>query len=337
MHYKSLEPHLPEGFEEKMMSAGLTPKQQWINMLAAFSTKQGFITGQQDTSEDGSARVMICDHHHIVALVIEEKTFRKPNRISVLWHNTARFESMYGDQRKDLSKKFTNVVLPTWGSWLQISQDISTNLYRPVYLSAGLLVNFAGELAAATVILVRYPDRYQKLVYQIHRDGLNARWVYGWSGLLSCFSSLWTVERIYFSMLNGLSLLAILSTGRVEDIDKNVRAMLYGYAAFAVSDRAVGEKIKDDQQKEMARRYDYNTGVTFRGYGLDTIRQACKSLGIPRDVRYMDGPPALSAAWAKLYMDGKSGLERPEVGQTHEQINRLLGSSTAWRYPARYD
>lgn len=334
----SLEPRLPPGFEKGIDRVGATgtPKERWVKKLALYSTKEGYITGQQDTHHDSTFPVMVCTHDHIIALLVEEKTLRKPNRISALWHNTARFERVYEDQRLNSLEipDLKEIVFPSWGSWLQIAQDISANLDRPAYLSDSLLVNYAGELAASSVILVRYPDRYKKLVYQIYRDGLNARWIYGWSGLLSCFTTLWTVERIFFAMLNGLSLIALLSAGRVEDIDLNVRAMLYGYAAFAVSDRAVGERIKDDQHRELARRYE-NEGPTFRGYGLDVIRKACKALGIPREVRYMDGPPALSAAWAKSYMEGKSGVD-PPAGQSHREINRLLGSSTAWRFPARY-
>lgn len=337
--FDALEPRLPPGFGNGTdgMGATISPKERWVQQLARYSRKEGYITGQQDTHHDSTFPVMVCTHEHIVALLVEEKTLRKPNRISALWHNTARFESVYEYQRLRALEipGLKQIVFPTWSSWLQIAQDISTNLDRSAYLSDGVLVNYAGELAASTVILIRYPDRYKKLVYQIHRDGLNTRWIYGWSGLLSCFTTLWTVERIFFAMLNGLSLIAMLSAGRVEDIDQNVRAMLYGYAAFAVSDRAVGERIKDDQQRELERRYE-NEGPTDRGFGLDVVRQACKALGIPREVRYMDGPPALSTAWAKTYMEGRSGIEPAATGPTHKELNRWLESSTAWRFPARY-
>ena len=332
-------PRYPAGFWEQAEEEGLGARQKWIELLASYSTDSERVVGQQDTPQDPTIDVINYDFSHVVALVVEEKSIRKPNRISILWHNTARFEKVYEDNRKALMKKeeIPGVVLPTWSSWLQIAQDISTHLFRPVYLNGSLLTNFAAELSAASVILLRYPEKYKRLVEQIHMDGLNARWTYGWSGLLSCFSALWTTERIYFAMLNGLSLLAISENGEVANIDKNVRAMLYGYASFAVSDRAIGEKIKDLQQKEMSRRHIANRGVTFRGYGLDTVRRACKRLGIPRDVRFMDGPLALSVAWAMQYLEGDCGLDTLTHGNTHEEIDRLLGSSTAWRYPARYD
>lgn len=289
--------------------------------------------GQQDTHGEPLPTVIRTYNRVGVAVLVHEKTSRVPNRMSALWYATSTFEELYQQKVDEMSRGDTNVLFPTWSGWLKIAQDIGTHLPRPVYLSDTQLINFAGELASASVILVKYHEKYKELVNQIRMDGLHARWTFGWSGLLACFTHLWTFERIYIAMLNGLSLLALSTTSGVGDIDENVRSMLYGYAAFEVSDRAVGKVIANDRKAELLKRYSLNKGKTCRGSGLCATRLACYALKIPAEASHMDGLPAFSTGWCSEYMERLPGNQTPAHGDNHDQVEAREGSSNVWRYP----
>lgn len=113
--------------------------------------------------------------------------------------------------------------------------------------------------------MIAYPAKYKELVEQIYKDGLNARRTLDRSGLSACISSLWTRERIYIAILNGLSLLALQSADHACDIYENIRSMFYVYAAFEVFDRVVGKRIAKDRTAELLKRYTINRGRTCRG------------------------------------------------------------------------
>ncbi|KAI0561573.1 hypothetical protein FGB62_77g019 [Gracilaria domingensis] len=134
-------------------------------------------------------------------------------------------------------------------------------------------------------------------------------------------------------MLNGLSLLALTSTDDLEYLDPNVRSMLYGYAAFEVSDRAVGKRIAEDRKDELLKRYKENKGKTCRGSGVCAIRMACQTLKLPAEASHMDGLPAFSAGWASEFIERKPGNQTPEHGLNHDEVEARFGSSNAWRYP----
>lgn len=306
-------------------------KKHWAEALCEYGTSEG----QQDTHGEGIPNVITTGDASGIAILVHEKISRLPNRFCALWYNTSRFEEVYGGKIDDLRRdsKVAHILFPQWSNWLKTAQDIASNLPRPMFLSDTQLVNYAGELASSSVILVAYGGKYRELVEQIYQDGLNARWTFGWSGLLACFSQLWTKERIYIAMLNGLSLLALVSADRVSDITENVRSMLYGYAAFEVSDRAVGKRIAEDRKAELLRRYTLNKGKTCRGSGVCAIRMACKTLGIPAEASHMDGLPAFCIGWCSEYMERKPGNQTPEHGADHDEVERLMGSSSAWRYP----
>lgn len=176
-------------------------------------------------------------------------------------------------------------------------------------------------------------DRYHRLVDQLHEDGRCARWTFGWSGLLSSYSKLWTWDHVYVAALNGLSLLAINSADSIENIDPCVRAMLVGYTSFAVSDRTVGSRIEEERTQELKMRYTQNKGRTCRGSGVSATRLGCSALGIPAAANHMDGLPSFATGWAMEYMEAKPGCQKPENGATHANIELLLGSSAIWRYP----
>lgn len=304
---------------------------EWALALSTY----GGVEGQQDTHGEPLTRVVNVTDATGIALLVHEKTTRVPNRMTGLWYSTARFEELYQDKVRDMAKDehCKGILFPSWAGWLHIAQDIGVHLRRPVYLSDTHLENFAGELASASMILVKYPKKYAQLVKQIEQDGLNARWVFGWSGLLACFSHLWTFERIYIAMLNGLSLLALSSKAEVSDLDENVRSMLYGYAAFEVSDRAVGRKIANERKTELLKRYKKNAGRTCRGSGLHAVRLACDALGLPAEASHMDGLPSFSTGWCSEYMERKPGNQTPAHGDTHDDVEWRQGSSNAWRYP----
>lgn len=306
-------------------------KRMWAECLLTYGGPEG----QQDTHGEALAPVADTANASAVAVLVKEKTTRTPNRMSALWYNTARFQELYESKIEELRQnpQFVHVLFPSWSSWLHIAQDIGTHLPRPVYLSDTHLINFAGELASASIILVAYHTKFRQLVDQIYLDGKNARWTFGWSGLLACFSHLWVKERIYIAMLNGLSLLALTTKTEVKDLDENVRSMLYGYAAFEVSDRAVGRRIANDRKAELLRRYGLNKGKTCRGSGLCATRLACKALEIPAEASHMDGLPAFSTGWCSEYMERKPGNQTPEHGRDHDEVEAREGSSNVWRYP----
>lgn len=311
-------------------------KRRWAECLITYGRVGSEpAQGQQDTHGEALRPVFDVSDSSGIAMLIREKTQHPPNRMCALWYATARFEEVYEAKTAELCEmsEYEHILFPTWASWLKIAQDVGAHLERPVYLSDDCLVNFAGELASASLILVCYAEKFTLLVDQIHKDGLNARWTFGWSGLLSCFSHLWTKERIYVAMLNGLSLLAMISTSDVRLIDPNIRAMLYGYAAFAVSGRAVGRRIADDRNAELRKRYRFNKGKTCRGSGLNATRIACRELGLPAEASHMDGLPAFSTGWAREYMETKPGNQDPENGKTHDEVETREGSSNVWRFP----
>jgi len=316
----------------------ITNKQQWAECLVNYgwdAERDGGIQGQQDTHCAQLPALVNVYNARGIAVMVHEKTHRQPNRMCALWYNTARFEDVYDEVRDyvRVHTEYKDIMLPSWGSWLRIAQDIGTHLQRPVFLSDSHLVNFAGELASASLILVRFPDKFKELVDQVHQDGLNARWTFGWSGLLACFSQLWTKERIHIAMMNGLSLLALNAEENVTDLDENVRSMLYGYAAFEVSDRAVGKRIAEDRKAELLRRYTLNKGKTCRGSGVCATRLACMALGIPGVASHMDGLPAFCTGWASEYLERQPGNQTPEHGATHDAIEDVHGSSNVYRYP----
>lgn len=307
----------------------ITSAEQWAQCLTTYHCEQG----QQDTRGDSLRRVTNFSNASGIAVVVREKTHYPPNRMSSLWYNTATFEEVYEEKRKEVRQMYEvgQLVMPSWSSWLQIASDIGK--HQPIYACDTKLINFAGELASASLIMARYPDKYRELVELIYEDGLRARWTFGWSGLLACFSHLWTLERIHIAMLNGLSLLALSKTAEVKDIDESVRSMMYGYAAFAVSDRAVGKKIAQDRKKELLRRYKEDRGRTCRGSGVCATRLACIWLGLPAEASHMDGLPAFSTGWCSEYLERNPGNQKPEHGNSHDDVEMRHGSSNVWRYP----
>jgi len=306
-------------------------KRDWAEALITYGGKEG----QQDTHGEALPPVASVYNASSIALLIREKTSHLPHRMSALWYSTAKFEEVYDEKAFDMAilTNYPEVMFPKWGGWLRIARDISEDGVSQLTATDRTLTLLAGELASASLILVRYRSKYRQLVDQIHADGLNARWTFGWSGLLACFSHLWSKDRIFIAMLNGLSLLALNLSTDVEDIDPNVRAMLYGYAAFAVSDRAVGRRIAQDRRDELDRRYAKDKGKTCRGSGLHATRLACRTLGLPAEASHMDGLPAFSTGWAGEFLERKPGNQTPEHGNTHDQVERRQGSSNALRYP----
>lgn len=323
----------PDGslFRDNSSGEVIKTKEQWRDCLSTYGSEQG----QQDTRGDRLDRLIDPTKETALAILISEKRERIPNRMTALWYDTDSFEEVYRRKARECAEwsECGYTWFPSWARWLHIAQDVAVNQRRPVYLSDTQLTNFAGELASASLILVRYSSKYRQLVRQIFEDGRNARWTFGWSGLLACFSHLWTEERIYMAMLNGLSLLALDSVEKVSALDTNVRSMLYGYAAFEVSDRAVGKRIAEDRKAELLTRYSTNKGKTCRGSGVWATRMACRALGLPAEASHMDGLPAFSTGWACEYMVRQPGNQTPVYGNNHDEVEAMHGSSNAWRYP----
>ncbi|CAN8071899.1 unnamed protein product [Agarophyton chilense] len=306
-------------------------KEQWAEALTTYGSDEG----QQDTHGTVLRNVLDPSTACGLAILVHEKITRVPNRMSALWYNTAKFEERYrvlSEETREMAQ-CAHLMFPSWASWLHLAQDIASHLERPMYLSDVILTVYAGELASASLILTRFYIKYRRLVAIIHQTGLEARWTFGWSGLLACFTHLWTKERIFVAMLNGLSLLALTSTNDLEYLDENVKSMLYGYAAFEVSDRAVGRRIAEDRKEELLKRYKENKGKTCRGSGVCAIRLACQVLKLPGEASHMDGLPAFCAGWASEFIERKPGNQTPQHGLNHDEIEARFGSSNAWRYP----
>jgi len=204
----------------------------------------------------------------------------------------------------------------------------------PLYLSGADLDNYACELAATSLLLARYPAAWKRVCDQIYEDGRRARWTFGWSGLLACFSNLWTHERVYVAAANGLSLLALGCAPSVTKIPDCVRSTLVAYTPFVVSTRAVGRRIVPARQVELLRRYATNRRRTCRGSGVDDIRRGYAVPGLPGAAGHMDGLPAFTAGWCLEYMQRQPGDQPPTYGADHEEVERRLESGTAWRYPS---
>lgn len=304
-------------------------REAWIDALTQYGSQ-----GQQDTRSPPMKEMFSCADRSGVATLVHEKTHVPPHRMSSLWYSTARFEGLYAEVASEIHARRPEMHIPACFSlWKELATDIARYLPKQMYLSGDPLCSYAGELASATLLLTRHAYDYRHLVECIYQDGRGSRWTFGWSGLLSCYSNLWTRQRIFIAMLNGLSLLSIRSAGSVSEIDVHVRCMLVGYASFAVSDRAVGKRIAELRKDELLRRYRGNIGRTCRGVGLCATREACRILGIPAEASHLDGLPAFCTGWAMEYLSAMPGNQSPGHGATHNEIEELEGSSNAWRYP----
>lgn len=273
--------------------------------------------------------------------IVHDKRLHTPHCMSAIWYGSQHFKDVYASlAAKADEERGKALMLPTsLSEWEAIAVRLTRNLHRimhvkkPFHLSSDSIPLCAGELASTALLIAVFPNRFCDLVDQIYEDGRNARWTFGWSGLLSCFSKLWTLERVYIAALNGLSLLALKSASSIEEIHPSVRAMLVGYTSFVVSDRAVGKRISRKQKKELKRRYRLNKGSTCRGSGVNATRQACRVLGIPAEASFMDGLPAFATGWAMEFLEAKPGCQKAEHGATHDEIEQMHGGSRFWRYP----
>lgn len=304
----------------------------WKSALGAYGS------GQQDVIGKPHKYLFSYRNRTGIATLIHEVTHILPHRMTSLWYDTERFESAYEEVASEMNTHNVDSIFnfpKSFGWWKELALDIARNLKEPAYLSGDALTNYAGKIASASILITKYSEEYKDLVEIIYRDGRNSRWMFGWSGLLSCYSNLWTRQRIFMAMLNGLSLLAIQSSNSVreEEIDVNVRSLMVGYASFFISNRAIGKRIASIKKEELLKRYSKNLENKCRNVGLKTIRDACEVLKIPAEASHMDGLPSFSIGWTREYIGGKSGTHFPTEGVSHTEIENMLGSSNTWRYP----
>lgn len=305
-------------------------KEAWENALRKYGSPQG----QQDSRGPAQDHLFNSSDRTGIATLIHEITHCIPHRMSSLWYVTARFEDVYEAAAREINAKDKNILLPShFADWKELAIDIAANLEEPVYLSGDGLSNYAGRIASASLLLTQYSYEYRGLVERIYHDGRFSRWTFGWSGLLSCYSNLWTRHRVFMAMLNGLSLLAIRSSRTVAEIEPSVRALMVGYCSFAISDRAIGKKIANFRKQELLDRYVSNRSRSARGLGLATTREACRILGIPSEASHLDGLPSFATGWSMKHLLFKAGVFTPEHGNYHGEIEEREGSSNAWRYP----
>lgn len=268
-----------------------------------------------------------------VATFVCEITAHVPHRMTWLWYSTSTFAERFSEVA---SRSSTSGLLrvPSLWTWRRMAVGIGERAPVSLHLAGADLDFFSCELAATSLLLTHYPVLYQQLVEQLYQDGRKARWTFGWSGLLSCFSNLWTRERVYVASANGLSFLALLSAPAVSKISDSVRSLLVAYTSYAASTWAVGRRIAPARQAELLRRYRKNRGRTCRGSGVDAIRRGCSVLDLPAAASHMDGLPAFTAGWCLEYMERQPGNQPPAYGADHEEVERRMGSCTAWRYPS---
>lgn len=296
----------------------------------------GTHAGMQDTAGAVPRQQPLLDTSSLagVATLVYEKTAHVPHRMTSLWYGTSTFSDRYAAAAQMSSAGGHHLRVPSLHTWRRMAVGIGERAPVPLFLSGADLENYACELAAASVLLTNYAAPFAALVEQIYQDGRAARWTFGWSGLLSCFSNLWTPERVHIAACNGLSLLALQCAPRVAAIPDCVRSMLVAYVSYAVSARAVGRRIAPLRQAELLRRYRANRARTCRGSGVDAIRRACTTLRLPAVASHMDGLPAFTAGWCLEYMERQPGNQPPAHGADHDEVERRLGSGTAWRYPS---
>eukprot|EP00170_Pyropia_yezoensis_P007704 contig_31708_g7728 len=296
--------------------------------------------GMQDIAGEVVLRRPLLDTSSLVGIetLVYEKTAHVPHQMSSLWYRTTTFYECFHSAAyvAYASDAADHVRMPLLSTWYHLAEPIRQRVSVPLNgLSGADQENYACELASTSLLLVNhsFSAKFKALVDQIYQDGLAARRTAGWSGLLSCFSCLWTRERVHIAACNGLSLLALQSASTVEAIPHCVRALLVAYVSYAVSSRAVGRRIATTRQAELFRRYQSNMSCTCRGGGLDAIRRACTTLGLPAVASYMDGLPSFAAGWCIKYLMRQQGNQPSSYGTDHEEVERRLGSSTTWRYP----
>lgn len=307
-------------------------RERWMQALVQYGDGKG----QQDSAGPADNDLFGVKDRSGIATLVYEKTRFQPHRMNALWYCTAKFEDMYAGLAADINQRKGEdaLLMPeSLSMWKEIASDIARHLREPMYLNGEGLSAYASELASSSILLTHFPSEFSTLVETVYQDGRSARWTFGWSGLLSCFSNLWTRQRVFVSMLNGLSLLAIKSANSVDLIEPCVRAMLVGYASFAVSNRAIGKHIAQARKAELLARYRDQRGNTCRGSGLCSTRVACRVLGIPAAASHMDGLPAFATGWAMEFMEARPGSQMPEHGGNHNEVEEREGSSSAWRYP----
>lgn len=324
----------------------ITTMDEWVRALMVYGDEPvlapsgqrnplfpGSFAGMQDTAGTVQLDRPLLDTSSTSGIVtlVYEKTAFVPHRMASLWYGSSIFSDRYAEAAP-LVSRYGGLRMPSLASWRRMAIGIGESARVPLFLSGADLENYACELASASMLLALYPTQFKELVDQIYEDGRKARWTFGWSGLLSCFSNVWTRERVFVAAANGLSLLSLRSATTVARIPDCVRSMLVAYVSSVVSQRAVGRRIASLQQQELLRRYRYNRGRTCRGSGVDAIRRACNVLGLPAVASHMDGLPAFMAGWCLEYMVRQPGNQPPEHGEDHEEVERRLGSGTAWRY-----
>lgn len=332
-------PRWPNGPEEvhQPRTGQIIPrgdKDAWKNALMTYSPG-----GQQDTKGPPNLKLFSVKDRSGIATLVHEKTHIRPHRMASLWYSTARFEDLCAIVASDINARSGDqLMMPeAFAIWKDVASDIAQHLKEPMYLNGVELCIYAGELASASILLSHFPTEFSDLVEQVYQDGRSSRWTFGWSGLLACFSNLWTRQRVFITMLSGLSLLAIKSANNVASIEPSVRAMMVGYASFAISERAIGKRIAKERKDELLARYMQNRGKTCRGSGLCATRLACSILGIPAAASHMDGLPAFATGWALEFMEFRPGNQLPEHGGNHHEVEEREGSSTAWRYPESHN
>lgn len=326
----------------------ITTPDEWVRALMVYGDEPltdadgalnprfpGVHAGMQDTAGTVPLGRPLLDTSSLagIATLVYEKTAHVPHRMTSLWYGTSTFSARYASAAQ-VSDVGGHLRVPSLHTWRRMAVGIGERAPVPLYLSGADLENFACELASTSLLLTSHAGPFKALVEQIYQDGRAARWTFGWSGLLSCFSNLWTAEQVHIAASNGLSLLALQCAPTVAAIPDCVRALLVAYVSYAVSSRAVGRRIATARQAELLRRYRANKGRTCRGSGVDAIRRACATLGLPAVASHMDGLPAFTAGWCLEYMVRQPGNQPPAYGADHDEVERRLGSGTAWRYPS---
>ena len=218
---------------------------------------------------------------------------------------------------------------PRLESWFRIAGDIASQRDAPLLLSVLEFKRYALRIASTSALVAYNPHEYCTLAKSVYDLGIMARWIHGWSGRLSCYSSLWTPGNVGMSLLGGLTLLAIRKNVASDD---DVRCLLVGIASENIMARYMPDKVRAARTEELATRYSRNQGKTCRGSGVKCVRLACEKLGLSRSASQLDGCVAFAVGWAKEAVDGLPGSQKPRDGNDHGQIEDIFCSSRAYRF-----
>ena len=213
-----------------------------------------------------------------------------PHRLTNAWYFTDTWDDMANKAPtiNGLGDKWIPLP-PEKSGWNEIASYVARENVNATGLSAMESYRYTGRILAASNIIAYYHETYMGIVEKVLHCGKVARWTYGWSGRLSCYSAFFTKEHVYLALLDGITLLAILKN---KHNHRSVIQLLTAFASFTIMEERCCMDVLKARQDELVYRYTKDKGRTCRGSGLKAIRDTCALLDIPAACSKLDGHPA---------------------------------------------